>query len=681
MKANSIVFLSAIILFGCGLMRVSAQTCAPAPIGLVSAYAGDGNALDARSQNHGTIQNGVTYTAGEVGQAFNLAGNNGDRVLLGNPANLQLQELTIEAWVKRSSTSVVTNSGGVGLFFAYGLNGYAFYIKGDNKLTFGKVGVSEVSQTVAITDTNWHHVAVTVSRANQGRTILYLDGAADFSLNYAPQFDFTTNAAIGSRGDAQTSDVFFGAIDELAIYNRPLAASEIQAIFNAGTAGKCKPLATAAPNDQIFWLAGDGETRDSSGSGNDATPASGMSAPTYSIGKVGQSLTLNGGLFNSLQFASIPDSAALRPQSLTVEGWGRLTSVDSAAPTFFGKALGTGNADSYVVWYQSGTLHGAVCNNGGCLQLNAPSFSLNVWHHIALSYDDPGGAATKTLVLYVDGVAVASGTGGAIAYDTHPALIGADFDFESIRFGWTGGIDELALYSRALSAAEIQSINNAGISGKIKQAATAAGANSQTQVGDATMTFSNVSAAGTTTDYTIDPATAGTLPMGYTNTGLAYDISTTAVYSGLITECFHIPAINDADVFSKLKVLHSENGTLVDKTLSTDFPTRVVCGQTASLSPFVIANGLAPSAASVAVSGRVKAGQKGLARARVTLTDMNGKARSVLTNSFGSFNINNVPAGETYIFSVNHKSYIFAPQVVNITEDLFKLNFTAYTNR
>ena len=34
---------------------------------------------------------------------------------------------------------------------------------------------------------------------------------------------------------------FTGTIDEVEIYNRGLSTTEIQAIFNAGTAGKCKP--------------------------------------------------------------------------------------------------------------------------------------------------------------------------------------------------------------------------------------------------------------------------------------------------------------------------------------------------------------------------------------------------------------------------------------------------------
>ena len=94
---------AAILLMMVGMTNLSAQVCTPAPVGLVAAYSGDSNALDARSRGNGTIQGNVTFAAGEVGQGFNLGGVSGDRVLVGNPANLQLQNFTIEAWIKRSS--------------------------------------------------------------------------------------------------------------------------------------------------------------------------------------------------------------------------------------------------------------------------------------------------------------------------------------------------------------------------------------------------------------------------------------------------------------------------------------------------------------------------------------------------------------------------------------------------
>ena len=54
-------------------------------------------------------------------------------------------------------------------------------------------------------------------------------------------FTFSTNAAIGATGD-DFGGAFLGLIDEVSIYNRALTAAEIQSIFAAGTAGKCRPV-------------------------------------------------------------------------------------------------------------------------------------------------------------------------------------------------------------------------------------------------------------------------------------------------------------------------------------------------------------------------------------------------------------------------------------------------------
>lgn len=52
-------------------LAAKAQTCSPAPVNLVSWYSGDNNALDSRSRNNGTLQNGAAFAAGQNGQAFN----------------------------------------------------------------------------------------------------------------------------------------------------------------------------------------------------------------------------------------------------------------------------------------------------------------------------------------------------------------------------------------------------------------------------------------------------------------------------------------------------------------------------------------------------------------------------------------------------------------------------------
>lgn len=144
---------------------------------------------------------------------------------------------------------------------------------------------------------------------------------------------------------------------------------------------------------------------------------------------------------------------------------------------------------------------------------------------------------------------------------------------------------------------------------------TPAGANVSVQSGGANITFANVNAPGKTFVTPIDPTTAGALPAGYilSDPNQAFEINTTARYSGPINVCFSVPSVTDAAVFDKLRVLHGEkvldaNGNvvidpgtgqpqmqLVDRTIlppdspTPDFNAKTICAQVSSFSPFVIA--------------------------------------------------------------------------------------------
>ncbi|MEO8071918.1 MAG: carboxypeptidase regulatory-like domain-containing protein [Acidobacteriota bacterium] len=84
------------------------------------------------------------------------------------------------------------------------------------------------------------------------------------------------------------------------------------------------------------------------------------------------------------------------------------------------------------------------------------------------------------------------------------------------------------------------------------------------------------------------------------------------------------------------------------------------------------------TAANVSIGGRVTtAAGRGISRARVSITNADGETRYALTNPFGFYRFADVAVGETYVVSIKQKSYIFAPQVINLTEDLDGLNFTA----
>jgi hypothetical protein len=92
---------------------------------------------------------------------------------------------------------------------------------------------------------------------------------------------------------------------------------------------------------------------------------------------------------------------------------------------------------------------------------------------------------------------------------------------------------------------------------------------------------------------------------------------------------------------------------------------------------------LAPTAASAAIGGRVLTPNGGgIKGAVVSLTGGNLPAPIYSqTNTFGYYRLPEVPAGQTYVITVNSKRYIFSNQsrIVNLQENLLDLDFVSDT--
>ncbi|MGQ0641336.1 MAG: PxKF domain-containing protein [Gemmatimonadaceae bacterium] len=120
---------------------------------------------------------------------------------------------------------------------------------------------------------------------------------------------------------------------------------------------------------------------------------------------------------------------------------------------------------------------------------------LGQWTHIAMVRD-----YAVAFHLYVDGTLVASSPDNGRSLRLETTKLG--HHFESALLGYVGRLDEFAIYSRALSQAEIQGIVAAGASGKCTCAMTeitTQPASITKRVGDA-VSFS-VTATGTTLSY------------------------------------------------------------------------------------------------------------------------------------------------------------------------------------
>ncbi|MBX3295206.1 MAG: carboxypeptidase regulatory-like domain-containing protein [Acidobacteria bacterium] len=92
------------------------------------------------------------------------------------------------------------------------------------------------------------------------------------------------------------------------------------------------------------------------------------------------------------------------------------------------------------------------------------------------------------------------------------------------------------------------------------------------------------------------------------------------------------------------------------------------------------ANLIAPTSASVRISGRVRSADgSGISNVSVTLSDLGGTTLRTASSSFGYFSFEGVSAGEAYVITVASRKFNFveSSRVVVANEDLTDIDFTA----
>jgi hypothetical protein len=434
---------------------VSALGCAPVPSGLVSWWRAEGNFRDHAGANHAGGVAGAGFVPGKVGQAFDLDGIR-SYVQVTTPTGLPLgnSPRTILLWCKTSrNLSAQPNTG----IIQYGsdANGRMFGLIGSGNAP-GKVyffGYSNdlPAQTALAPDT-WQHLAVTYD----GSTVThYRNGQPDGSAGRA--LDTTLNANGLLIGNYPGTPQWLGAIDEVMIFNRALAAAEIAAIHDAGQAGCCPgegasdPPLPSAPSGLVSWWAAEDDFSDRTRT----NPASGVGGAGFADGVVGRAFDLNGS--TSLVQVASPANLPLGNAPRTLMLWCRTP-----------RNLAT-SSDSGIIQYGSdsnGRMFGLITS------LNAPgklyffgynndlsslrTLAPNTWHHLAVSYDG------TNVRLYLDGQREAA---AARSLDTILNTNGLTIGNRPGGSFWHGQLDEVMLYNRALEPWEIQAIHDAGPAG------------------------------------------------------------------------------------------------------------------------------------------------------------------------------------------------------------------------
>jgi hypothetical protein len=291
---------------------------------------------------------------------------------------------------------------------------------------------------------------------------------------------------IGTTGELWDNKLE-GTVDEVAIYNRVLTADEIQAYYNA-VRSKNLPHSQSTPtiaatdtvNSNIFGMIEKQELNTpprenlvalwpGEGNGNDSAGnhTAILTNIIFAEGKAGRAFVFNG----SNAMIRVPAGRSLNVglgDGFTVEAW--INPAHLGLQTILewnqnnGVPHGTQQTGPHIEIIKStgdGTLAGCITDTAGIdhsILSPAGAITTNGFQHVAMTYDKTSGVA----MLYRNGVVLAKLNLGVFTPQTS-----FDFFMGSRPSGfftgmyYQGQMDEIAIYNRALTTAEIHACYDA----------------------------------------------------------------------------------------------------------------------------------------------------------------------------------------------------------------------------
>jgi RHS repeat-associated protein len=242
-------------------------TCLSQPSGLMAWWQAESSTYDSISNNHGYLFTGG-YTNGYQNKAFRFSSAVANYAIIPDAPALRPASLTLEAWVYP-----MTSASGYRTVLIKGQavdsHSFALYSQSDDdyptvEVNFGGNSYGIAKGTNKLSLNKWSHLVGTYDRTN---LLLYVNGAESGrdpnteAVSYAGGPVFIGGNTIFPGGES-----FNGHIDEVAIYNRALSATEVRNLHLAGDIGKCPPTPRIIPgkintfigNTATFTVVGSG---------------------------------------------------------------------------------------------------------------------------------------------------------------------------------------------------------------------------------------------------------------------------------------------------------------------------------------------------------------------------------------------------------------------------------------
>jgi hypothetical protein len=242
----------------------SAQQCVAPPSGRVYWLAGDGDYDDRAGFYNGGAGGQVDFVAGRVGDALAFD-DDGDRVV----TDVTLEEqrtlentFSWEFWARPTATTPDCPESQDGNCSGSLQRVAIFPMHGDLPDEAG-IGVILGTNAVCVVEhaafhlpcllryettiNDWTHIAIVVENKVPR---LYLNGQlVRVGLSSLRSHAFASWVTTGS---GYGLGHYRGDLDEVSLYDRALSDAEIQGIFDAGSAGKCKPACGVERHDDLF---------------------------------------------------------------------------------------------------------------------------------------------------------------------------------------------------------------------------------------------------------------------------------------------------------------------------------------------------------------------------------------------------------------------------------------------
>lgn len=481
---------------------VTVLCCVPPPRGLTAWWpfdepAGSTSANDLAGQvnNLGYYLGNPTPTAGMVGNALCFNGSSG--VLVSNQAEINFigsctngtnaaESFTIDAWIRAKSDrnldiqTLLDKRGFVGT----SAQGYNLFLFNGNLAFQIADGVSWANYTSSqpdLRDGRWHFIAVTVARCgtNGNTGVLYVDGKSVSSFVDPRTGDLNNPANLFMGQNSDGSYPYSGCLDEVEIYKRALSAAELQGIFHASFAGKCK-CAPPAEELSAWWPFDEpaGPTaNDIAGRVNNAGAYNGN--PTPAPGMVGNALCFNGItdflLVTNQGEVNFSGSCAMSsnvPESFTIDTWLRVNydTTPNEVQTLLDKR---DNADTNPQGYHFYLLEGRpglqLATGFGAHQnydSATPDLRDGRWHFIAVTVARCG-ANGNAGAFYLDGNLVSTFLDPQTGDLDNSANLFIGQNADGVH-RYSGCLDELELTKRVLAPQEIQRLFTAASTGKCR---------------------------------------------------------------------------------------------------------------------------------------------------------------------------------------------------------------------